>query len=173
MSGYTSYGSEGRYSGKFRVMQQRGLSSLLSLFLSRIVSFSLASFLRLSFSSPFLSLCFGSVRQGCSFRFVSFFVSKDKPMVRSRRSRRPTAYTRTRQLLRTTRHIVSDSPPLFTTVPLSLSLSLSFDLRSAPRCNPNARRRFPSSDKLCISKGALSRVLVYVRIAGINREWCR
>lgn len=133
MSGYTSYGSEGRYSGKFRVMQQRGLSSLLSLFLSRIVSFSLASFLRLSFSSPFLSLCFGSVRQGCSFRFVSFFVSKDKPMVRSRRSRRPTAYTRTRQLLRTTRHIVSDSPPLFTTVPLSLSLSLCLSIFEARR----------------------------------------
>lgn len=45
-----------------------------------------------------------------SSRFVSFFVSEDKPTVRSRRSRRPTAYTRTRQLLRTTRHIVYGSP---------------------------------------------------------------
>lgn len=176
MSGYTSYGSEGRYSGKFRVMQQRGLSSLLSLFLSRIVSFSLASFLRLSFSSPFLSLCFGSARQGCSFRFVSFRFSSLRISLwcaRGDLGARPP----TRELV----NYFAQRDTSFLTLPhflllshsLSLSLFLSFDLRRAPRCNPNARRRFPSSDKLCISKGALSRVLVYVRIAGINREWCR
>lgn len=49
----------------------------------------------------------------------------------SRRSRRPTAYTRTRQLLRTTRHIVSNSPLPLTTVSL---LFFSPDLRSTPRC---------------------------------------
>lgn len=170
MSGYTSYGSEGRYSGKFRVMQQRGLSPP-SLFLSRIVSFSLASFLRLSISSPFLSLCFGCARQGCSFRFVSFFVSKDKPMVRSRRSRRPTAYTRTRQLLRTTRHIVSDSPPLFTTVRLSLSLCLSiFEVRRDAIRTRGGGFRAATNYVLVYRKAPF---LVYVHIAGINREWCR
>lgn len=68
-----------------------------------------------------------------SFRFVSFFVSEDKPTVRSRRSRRPTAYTRTRQLLRTTRHIVYASR--------SLSLSLSLLARGSHVRAPSPSRR--------------------------------
>lgn len=127
VSGYTSYGSEGRYSGKFRVMQQQqqqqGLSSLLVVLLSaplfshsRIISFLRFFFtkisppLSLSLSlSPFLSFMISRSPVG-TVRFVSFFVSEDKPIMCLRRSRRPTAYTRTRQLLRTTRHIVSNSP---------------------------------------------------------------
>lgn len=105
----------------------------------------------------FLPLLASTLAVGAA-RFVSFFVSGDKPTVRSRRSRRPTAYTRTRQLLRTTRHIVSallrpllpsSDPVLF---PLSFSLSYSLSrssaLRSArhvarcisaPRCDSDAR----------------------------------
>lgn len=110
-----------------------------------------------SFLSLFLPLLASALAVGAA-RFVSFFVSGDKPTVRSRRSRRPTAYTRTRQLLRTTRHIVSallrpllpsSDPVLF---PLSFSLSYplsrSSALRSArhvarcisaPRCDSDAR----------------------------------
>lgn len=114
-----------------------------------------------AFLSLSLSLSAPSRLRSCAVgaaRFVSFFVSGDKPTVRSRRSRRPTAYTRTRQLLRTTRHIVSallrpllpsSDPVLF---PLSFSLSYSLSrssaLRSArhvarcisaPRCDSDAR----------------------------------
>lgn len=94
-----------------------------------------------SFSPIYLSFCLQRSSVGAA-RFVSFFVSGDKPMVRSRRSRRPTAYTRTRQLLRTTRHIVSGSPPslsfsLFLIVrlllPFSSSVSRSAPGRIAPR----------------------------------------
>lgn len=81
VSGYTSYGSKGRYSGKFRVMQQRGLSSFLSLLLSRIVSFSLASFLRLSFARRRPLLLSLSLSRLCpsgllvSFRFSSLRIN--------------------------------------------------------------------------------------------------
>lgn len=111
-----------------------------------------------------------------SSRFVSFFVSEDKPTVRSRRSRRPTAYTRTRQLLRTTRHIVYGSPlgpsrsrrlspSLWFTRSRSVSpsFSRSFTLslvlsRARPACIRylqrgaiRRRRQFPSSDKVYIA----------------------
>ena len=196
VSGYTSsQGSEGRYSGKFRVMQHRSslslslsLSRLLFLFLPFVHSLILLScayspltillFLRPSsptnrlfcqFLAPFLSLFLSlsstleravykthevyvyvcrihsssSSTTPCrpagisgllvSSRFVSFFVSEDKPTVRSRRSRRPTAYTRTRQLLRTTRHIVYASR--------SLSLSLSLLARGSHVRAPSPSRR--------------------------------
>lgn len=108
-----------------------------------------------------------------SSRFVSFFVSEDKPTVRSRRSRRPTAYTRTRQLLRTTRHIVYASLPsrsfspslslprtvhtLSRSVPHRRSRFLSFLLGAAGFLRIRylrrgaIRRQFPSSDKVCIA----------------------
>lgn len=85
VSGYTSYGSEGRYSGKFRVMQQQGLSSLLVVLLSaplfsrsRIISFASSLLyeeklsLLLSSLSLSLSLChdFALARRDCWFRFV-------------------------------------------------------------------------------------------------------
>lgn len=86
-------------------------SPFASLPRSRIVPFSSTSFAKrnplfflLLSSLASFSLSSTIARRYCSFRFVSFFVSGDKPTVRSRRSRRPTAYTRTRQLLRTTRH---------------------------------------------------------------------
>lgn len=58
-----------RFGGKvFGQVQGDAAAGSLSLLFS-LVSFSLASFLRLS-SSLFLSLRFGFGRQGCSFRFV-------------------------------------------------------------------------------------------------------
>jgi len=142
VSGYTPYGSKRRYSGKFRVMQQQQQQQQqcgLSLSLSRYAS---PRSLLLSCSCIVSFLCLYFARRSSLFsflaprspvgaaRFVSFFVSGDKPTVRSRRSRRPTAYTRTRQLLRTTRHIVSTS----TSDSLSLSLSLSIFRFSKSRC---------------------------------------
>lgn len=127
-SGYTSYGSEGRYSGKFRVMQQRGLSSLHVVILS--LSQRLISSPLLYEEKPSLSFFPSRFRARPSWIFLSFFVSGDKPMVRSRRSRRPTAYTPTRQLLGTTRHIVSNS-----CLPSHYRLTLYFSLNfsSAPQ----------------------------------------
>lgn len=98
VSGYTPYGSKRRYSGKFRVMQQQqqqqqGLS--LSLFSLRFFLTSLPPASSRFFASPLHKKKFSPLlsrsalaRRGCSFRFVSFFVSVDKPTVRSRRSRR-------------------------------------------------------------------------------------
>lgn len=99
----------------------------LALTSSRFFASSLRREALFSFSSLSLSL-FLSITISRSpvgtVRFVSFFVSGDKPMMCSRRSRRPTAYTRTRQLLRTTRHIVSNSPLPLTAVSLLFSLSI-------------------------------------------------
>jgi len=129
VSGYTSYGSEGRYSSKFRVMQQQDLSSFLVASLCPLI----LSLSHHPVSSPFLYKERPSFLLSLSFphdsrspvgtvRFVSFFVSEDKPIICLRRSRHPTAYTRTRQLLRTTRHIVSNSSlPLITIFLLSRS----------------------------------------------------
>lgn len=136
----------------------------------------------------FLPLLASALAVGAA-RFVSFFVSGDKPTVRSRRSRRPTAYTRTRQLLRTTRHIVSallrpllpSSDPVLFPLSFSLSLTLFRDLPLSevhdtlrvvyPRRGAIRTRAEAVSEQrqgICVSKGALSRECPRTR-AGGNR----
>lgn len=140
----------------------------------------------------FLPLLASALAVGAA-RFVSFFVSGDKPTVRSRRSRRPTAYTRTRQLLRTTRHIVSallrpllpSSDPVLFPLSFSLSLTLFRDLPLSevhdtlrvvyPRRGAIRTRAEAVSEQrqgICVSKGALSRECPRTR-AGGNRARVR
>lgn len=103
-------------------------------------------------------------------RFVSFFVSKDKPMVRSRRSRRPTAYTRTRQLLGTTRHFVSAPLSHILLLSHSLPIYLSiFWLCLAIFQGMQSRTRggdFRTATNYVYRKSAFSQVSMYICIAG-------